>query len=326
MEDFTADRYRIKIDEVRNESPMRGLPLGHKHLDEHWSYAGGRPLVIYGMPRSGKTEVMFEILIQLSILHNKKHFIISPETGDVAEVYTELMSKYIGKPIQKNKQGGVENKYAMSDAEFENAYGWVREHFYVVDPLKDLPKGFDIKEVYELKDEVEANSNWNFETIVIDTWLELSSSEPIYTHVDKVIKEARLHDQREKTTTIFTVHANDSKVYFDKTKNKEYYPRPKPQEMSGGKAWFRLGYTIIAVYRPDPDIFMCADNESWIIFDKIKPKRLGKVGSISWFWDWKVNRFYERHDNNNIFGATKNDIDVLPRIEVEEDTNFEDLF
>ena len=325
MEDFTADKYRGDIDKIRNVASQRGLKLGHQDMDELWSYDSGRPLVIYGMPRSGKTEVMFEILIQLSVLHGKKHFVLSPETGEVEEVYTELISKYIGKPVYKNKRGGETNKYAMSDAEFESGYQWVREYFYVVDPLKDLPKKFDIDEVYALKNEVESNSDWRFETIIIDTWLELSSSDPIYQHVDRVIKTAREHDQKEKTTTIFTVHANDSKVYFDKTKNKEYYPRPKPQEMSGGKGWFRLGYTVIAVYRPDPDIFVCEENESWIIFDKVKPKRLGRMGSVSWFWDWRVNRFYEKHDNQNIYGSTNNTIDVLPRIENEE-TNYEDIF
>ena len=325
MEGFTADSYRGNIDKIRNEASERGLKIGHQDMDELWSYEGGRPLVIYGMPRSGKTEVLFEILMQLSVLHGKKHFVLSPETGEVEEVYAELISKYIGKPVYKNKQGGEANKYAMTDAEFETGYQWVREHFYVVDPLKDLPKGFDIAEVYALKNEVETNSEWKFDTITIDTWLELSSKEPIYIHVDNVIKTAREHDQKEKTTTIFSVHANDSKVYFDKNKNKEYYPRPKPQEMSGGKGWFRLGYTIIAVYRPDHEIFNCDENESWIIFDKVKPKKLGRTGSISWFWDWKVNRFYEKHDNQNIYGSTKNIIDTLPRIE-NTNNDYEDIF
>lgn len=326
MENFNADKHRADIDSVRNESTVRGLPFGHKNFDEHFSYAGGRPLVIYGMPRSGKTEVMFELLIQLSVLHNKKHFILSPETGTVAEVYTELMSKYIGKPIQKKRSTTEDNKFAMTDTEYEIAYQWVSSHFYVVDMLTELPKGFDIEDVYELKDKIELNSDWDFETVVIDTWLELSSTEPIFAHVDKVIKAARTHDHRENMTTIFTVHANDSKVYFDKGSGKEYYPRPKPQEMSGGRGWFRLGYTIIAVYRPDHEIIPCEENESWIIFDKVKPKRLGKMGIVSWFWDWKTNRFYEKHDHQNIYGATKNVIDALPRIEIEEDTNLEDLF
>ncbi len=333
MDNFTADKYRIQIEKVRNESSGKGLPIGFGDVDQIWSYEEGRPMIIYGMPRSGKTEVMFEILIQLSVMHGRKHFILSPETGQPEDVYSEIISKYIAKPIRKISTGNKENIYAMSDSEFENAYQWAREHFYVVDPLNDLPNNYDIVDIYKLKEEVESNSGWTFSTIIIDTWLELSpqNGEAIYAQVNRIFKMARTYDEKNKTTTLFTIHANDTKAYFDKGTGKEFYPIPKPQQMSGGSTWFRLGYTVLAVHRPDTEVFTdVKHNESWLIFQKVKPKKLGKGGLAKWFWDWKRNRFYEERDGFKQYANTPSgqivNGEFIEEFDKDDLRNLDDLF
>src|SRR5690554_5288114 len=96
-------------------------------------------------PASGKTELMLEILLNLSCIHGWKHVIFTPETGEFSDVYAELCHKYIGKPY-------INGEYSMSEAQREKAEWFISEHFIVVDPVdSDLT----IEGFYSLVDEIE---------------------------------------------------------------------------------------------------------------------------------------------------------------------------
>ncbi len=60
----------------------------------------GYPLFVAGNPGSGKTEFIFEILINTSIMYGWKHFIYCGEGGNIEHIYNELLFKYLQKPYK----------------------------------------------------------------------------------------------------------------------------------------------------------------------------------------------------------------------------------
>lgn len=292
---YNIDKYKGKLDVERQQERTRGLDLGFEELHKNFTWYLGRPFIVYGYPGHGKTEVCFEMLIQLSIIHHLKHFIISPETGngEARDVVRELITKY-----------GRKHWKEMSQAEYENAFNWVREYFYVCDPNSELPKDYTIGQVYDYVDQVERDSTWMFNTVMIDTWLELNNEgQPVFEQVKSLIKESRYQDYERRRTTLITVHAKDDKPLFDKTTHKRWLPIPSPSNMNGGTNWWYLGYSILCVFRPDTDVIPdTAYNESWLIFQKVKPKEAGKAGMVKWFYDLEKSRFYEKINGHSTYG------------------------
>lgn len=315
---YTNEKYRGKLDLKRVNGTPVGKDLGFEQLHKYFTLKIGYPLVVYGMPRSGKTEVVFEMQIQASVIHGMKHYILSPETGDPEDILLELVHKYVGKPVYKSE------KNAMTEAEYQQGLDWVNKHFYICDPEKTFSVNYGLKEVYEDVKEVEMQGGWKFQTISIDPWTELTldNREGRDIAVSKSLAEMRRHDRENKTTTIAIPHTSEISPILDKQAGTTYFPLPKPSQIAGGQMWYRRAFSIIGVYRPDPDFFTdAAYNEAWILIQKFKPKGGGGEGMVKWYFDKHKNRYYEKINGYSIYGKGSN-IDM----KVEPNENIDDLW
>ncbi len=88
---------------IRHEKNVKGKSVGWDWNMLPYTIKEGCTTYIGAAPASGKTELWFEFLINLSCLHGWNHVIFSPETGSSAEIFSELWYKYIGKPYAKNE-------------------------------------------------------------------------------------------------------------------------------------------------------------------------------------------------------------------------------
>jgi RecA/RadA recombinase len=310
----TIDAYRTELDKMRISGVQRGLRIGFVQFDEFYQFKQGYPLQIYGYPYSGKSEILFELLINLSNLYGKKHFLYTPETGEPHEVVALLIEKYIGKPIRMFKDKDVEDLYAMTTTEYEKGYIWVKEHFYVAKTDDFRSDSITLGEVYEYAHSLQ-DDYWIFDTITIDPWAEIYLD--LNKHggrEDRAISEAlstmRKHDAKYGCTTIIVNHINDNKKIFNKETGKMWNPVPHADNISGGKMWFKRGFSMMLVYRPSKEIFNDAfENETWIFMQKIKPRGTGKVGMHKLYWGWKTQRYYELI-NDVVYFAEKTDFKI----------------
>ena len=295
---YTADKHKSEFDKYAN-TPDKFLTFGWKNLHNRLKLAVGWPLIIFGLPQSGKSYWTFNALINLSKIYGFKHFLFTPEMGMPEQVLATIAEIYVGKPIKKIKPNGKENIYAMTDAEREGAYNWIREHFVVVDRVDFKNKDVILlKDVYELADEFEREGGWKFRTITIDPWAEIFEDAITYGRNDLAIS-ADITRMREdgfenKRSTIIINHAQTSPIY-DKNTNSMRYPVPAPSQVSGGTMWWKRGFTMVLLYRPDPRFEELAEeNETWVTIQKFKPKGSAHVGKATLFWDWKTQRYYEQ--------------------------------
>lgn len=297
----TADQARNEILNIRQNSILIGESLGIPSLDDLVTIKKGYPFFIAGMPHSGKTEFTFEIMINLSERLGWRHFVYSPETGSAAEIYAKLAHKKAGKPVRLFKAKGQENRFAMSDAEFEVAYAWIREYFVIMDPDTAEKDTFTLREFCDNVLQCEAELGIKFDTVMIDPFIDLDDDrEMIGVREDKQLKfglrYVRKFAKSHNKCFIIVHHTADVKPIVTKEGNR-YVPPPMPNEWAGGKMWHRLAFTMLLVWRPPTFLLNdngepFAENETIIFNQKAKPEGTGRLGSKSIFWDWRRSRYY----------------------------------
>lgn len=278
------------LTDLRRNGKAKGLTCGLPVLDEYFTLKKGFPVFIAGAPFSGKTEFILEILLNTSILYGWKHFIYVGEIGEVSDIYAELMSKYIGKPINKSD-------YAMSDSEYIQALKFVGQHFIVANHDKE----FTIEEFYACVQSAEMEYGIKFDSTLFDPFNDIKDDLGTFggredKYLANALKIVRVDSKRNNRINILVNHIADVKTVTDKEGNR-YMPPAMPNEWAGGRTWWRRAFTMILIYRPpiflkDKQGMPYAENETHVIIQKSKPKGIGKVGQASIFWDWKKNKYF----------------------------------
>jgi len=284
---------------------------GLSSIDPYFKLKKGYPLFVAGNPGSGKTEFIFEILVNTSILYNWKHFIYCGEGGNIEHIYNELLYKYLQKPY----------KYA-TEPEKANAEYFISEHFI----LADHDKEFTINEFYDLVKICEKDLGITFDTTTFDPFNDVKDDLINFNgREDKylafALKECRISSKMNNRIDILINHVADIMPKNDKDTDKSYLPPALPTQWAGGRTWWRRAFTMILVYRPptfqkDINGVPYAENESHIIIQKTKPKGVGKTGKASIFWDWKKNRYYCYEGSQQLYSCETLE-SILPKSLVE---------
>lgn len=279
-----------KISDLREfcEQSDTILPkTGISALNGFISLKKGYPLFVGGAPFSGKTEFVFEILMNTSILYGWKHFIYCGEGGNVEHIFNELLHKYLKKPY----------KFADEKEKIMGEY-FVDEHFIIANHDND----YTITEFYDSVSAAEREFGIKFDTTTFDPFNDIKDeSENFGGREDKflayALKEARKSSKINDRIDILVNHIADVKAIQDKDTGRFYMRPALPNEWAGGRTWWRRAFTMILIYRPptfltDSNGRNYEENETQVMIQKSKPKGVGKLGTVSIFWDWKRNGYY----------------------------------
>lgn len=287
---------------IRNEKLVKGKSIGWDFEMLPYTVKEGCTTYIGAAPASGKTEIWFEFLINLSCLHGWKHVIFSPETGSAAEIYAELCFKYIGKPYTLGEN-------SMTQGEQVAAEMFIDNHFIVIDPIDE---DLTLERFYELVDEIERKHEITINTTTIDPWNELTEK---YEHSDlgredkylsRILGLARKNARKTNRHNCIINHVRDqAPVVKD---GHTFYPMPTARDFAGGQVWFRKGLTVLIPWRP-PAGLMGADgniyeeNEVHLKVAKSKPKGVSKNGTYKLYLDVNKYQYYMRDMlGNKIYG------------------------
>jgi hypothetical protein len=281
---------------LRHEKNVRGKSVGWDWDLLPYTIKEGCTTYIGAAPASGKTELWFEFLINLSCLHDWNHVVFSPETGSAAEIYAELCYKYIGKPY-------TEGEFSMTNAELVKAQMFIDEHFIVIDPIDDdltLPK------FYELVDEIERKHEITIHTTTIDPWNELTEEfkpedlgrEDKY--LSRILGLARKNARKTNRHNCIINHVRDQPMVHAKTiagTEISYFPIPSARDFAGGQVWFRKGLSVLIPWRPPKDLLLAdgtgaQENEVHLKVAKSKPKGVSKNGTYKMYLDLEKYQYY----------------------------------
>jgi len=291
LTDLNAEMFSI-----RHEKDVRGKSIGWDWDMLPLTIKEGTTTYIGAAPASGKTELWFEILINLSCLHGWNHVVFSPETGSSAEIFSELCYKYIGKPY-------VQGQNSMTNSEQVSAEMFVNAHFIVVDPIDE---DLTITKFYELVDEIERKEGIKIHTTTIDPWNELTEEfiaadlgrEDKY--LSRILGLVRKNARKTGRHNCVINHVRDQPMVTAMSiagTELRYFPIPTARDFAGGQVWFRKGLSVLIPWRPpyglpDANGVGAEKNEVHLKVAKSKPKGVSKNGVYKLFLDVERYQYY----------------------------------
>jgi len=280
-----------ELSDIRHQKNVRGKSIGWDWELLPLTIKQGTTTYIGAAPASGKTELWFEFLINLSCLHGWNHVVFSPETGNTAEIYAELCYKYIGKPY-------VQGINTMTQSEQIQAEMFIQEHFIVVDPIDE---DLTLEKFYDLVDEIERKHEINIHTTTIDPWNELTENyidsdlrrEDKY--LSRILGLARKNAKAKNRHNCIINHVRDQAPIVKD--GHTFYPMPTARDFAGGQVWFRKGLSVLIPWRPPTGLMdnegnIFQSNEVHLKVAKSKPKGVSKNGTYKLYLDVEKYQYY----------------------------------
>jgi len=305
----SAQGVKDKILGIRNGEGYKAEILGLKNLSNMLGITKGFPTYFGAVPGSGKTEVLMEILLQLSELHGWKHVILTGETGKAEEIYAKLIHKRGRKPFMKVTRKGVIIDNPQNDKEADENFKWVSEHFMVIDALKiDTSKPFRWDDLIESVEGILNLTDFKYDSLSVDPFYEIDREDKPQTdgQLRALFHKVYHYCQDNNVVVFLTSHIiqmkRDVKLLdgtFDRSE-------PTAFDFSGGQAWFQKGFNLVTIYRPNVLLDLPDNtpkpNEVWINVRKSKPDGTGKTGRVKWYFDYyDTNRYYEIIEGERLF-------------------------
>lgn len=291
---YTADELRDSLTTLRQEGVKKGAWTGFSSLFDKYSVKRGSTTYIYAGAHQGKSQFGFEVMMNLAEYSGWKWAVYSPETGSPTEVFAELLWVYLRKPFLVN------DMVTATDEETDQAIDFINKHFYIIDSgLSDLT----IEGFYTAVEQIEVRNGIKIDGCLVDPFTEIktdvSSGVRDDIAIGQILTKVRKHSADRDYHTIVTVH---TKHQAAKYKNGvPYVDVPTMNDIAGGMQWSRKGMMVVNVWRcpfglEDENGIPYEPNQVKITVVKAKPKIVGKLGSVTLFYDKLTNRYYERDE------------------------------
>ena len=294
---YTADELRGSLGTLRREGVKKGAWTGFSSLFDKYSVKEGSTTYIYAGAHQGKSQFGFELMMNLAQYSGWKWAVYSPETGSPTEVFAELLWVYLRKPFLIN------NKVTATDEETERALEFINTHFFIIDSgLRDL----SIEGFYTAVEQVEDDYDIRINGCFVDPFTEIKTDVSQGVRDDiaigQILTKVRKHSADKNYHTIVTVHTKHQQAKYKN--GVPYVDKPTMNDIAGGMQWSRKGMMVINVWRcpfglEDANGIPYEPNQVEITVVKAKPKIVGKLGSVTLYYDKLSNRYYEIDDKGN---------------------------
>ena len=256
-----------------------GQPGGHTtgwpKMDPFYTVREGEFTVVTGIPSHGKSEFIDAMLIQLSVLHEWKHALFSPENYPLQGHVAKLVKKYL------RKQFGKGYTTRMTIDELEGALPWLNDHFYFISHSADNLRLDDILEKAKI-----SIFRYGIRSISIDPWNEIDHSRPQGKSETEYVSECLTKIRR--FARLYKVHiwliAHPTKMYRDASGN---YPVPTPYDISGSAHFRNKADNCITVWRDIAD----ESKKVEIHIQKVRFREVGKVGMCEFQYNVATGRY-----------------------------------
>lgn len=254
----------------------KGQPIGFHSLDKLITWRAGELTAVTGIPGSGKSEFVDQIMVKLAVLHDWKWAIFSAENQPEELHFAKLAEKYVGKQFY-NPSG----EYKMDWEELHKAKQFINDRFYFVNIDE---KNITLDGLLEKARELVLRKGVN--GFLIDPWNYVEHKIPFGYTETQYISEALTKISR--FTKVNNIHiitvAHPTKI--SKGEDGKYRVATM-YDIAGSAHWFNKIDNGISVYR---------DFETGAVdvhIQKIRFKFIGKIGKASFEWDKFTGRYSE---------------------------------
>lgn len=278
---YEAMKFQSQVMELYERGMGRGSSTGYDNVDELYSVVPGQMTIVTGIPSSGKSEFVDQIMVNLAEEDRWSFAICSFENEPRLHI-AKLMAKRARKPFFEGKVR------RMAKHEMEAAYDWVNDHFVFLHQengdLADLDSILERIKAAVLRMGVRGAviDPYNF----IDRPRDLSETEWISAMLTKVRAFAMAHGVH----VWFVAHPTK----LQRTQDGKL-PVPKGYDISGSAAWFAKADCGLTVHRIPDENPLEAQIHIW----KCRFAWVGKQGETRLWYDTGTTRYSNFDDNGN---------------------------
>ena len=278
--------------DYREKGALRGVYLGFPELHEKYTMSLPGATEWTGIPSSGKTELLLELLLNTSLYYGWKHLIYVPDVGDKNAALAIIVEKITEKSFDKRKDNYI------SETEVTKELDWVLHHFYILYKT-DEKKKITPYEFWDMAVDLNKKTSGGIQTATIDSWKDMrryvgANGEPI------VRDDLYLEDVLNYRNTLCELHKMHFHIVIHPLKpelDKEGKRKaPTPYELKGGPTWYDMGKVQITVHRKDG-----TPNEVEVIVTKAKPETVASLGRVKMFFNRDIRKFYWDYDGKKVY-------------------------
>lgn len=277
----TLEGIEERLDYLYKFGSDRGLKIGFETFDNHMSWKKGEFTIVTGVPGSGKSEFIDQIMLKLSEIHDWKWGVFSAENQPEEQHLKKMAEKFIGKPCFASLPN------SMNEDEYFSAKVFLSEHMYFVSVAENnLTLDGILEKIKQLV------LRYGIQGFVIDPWNYIEHAIPrgytetqyiseALTKVSRFVKNHNVHG---------IIVAHPTKIKKNEATGK--YNVATLYDCAGSANFFNKADNGLSVYRH----FDTGIVEVYI--QKIRHKYIGKLGYVSFSWDYASGRYSETVHQN----------------------------
>jgi twinkle protein len=266
---------------------VKGISTHYKSLDKIYTRRKGETNLWTGYNNEGKSALLNDIDLCMSIGNDWKHIVFTPENFPAVDFYTDLAETFTGKsadPAFKN---------VMTDREMLEAVKFIKAHFILIYPHDG---DFTVDTLFNAARY--AQDRHKADTIAFDPYLKIhhkyERGEGEHQYAARFMMQLVHLTKELEVCTDLVMHQVTPRLGRDKNGQEEKnYPKPSMYNIKGGGSFADGTDNVCGVWRPyrksDPD------NTAVMFFtDKIKKQKLvGRPGSTILDYHRGTSRYLE---------------------------------
>lgn len=263
---------RHYVDEIYKNGYPKVEGIGFNGLDSKIRFSTGQLTVVTGIPGSGKSEFMDQIMVKLSEVHGWRHGVFSAENQPVQLHIAKLMEKKAGEYIT--------GFCKMSVKTYEETLQFINEHFFFI---KIIDENLKVENI--LNRAKELITRYGIKFLIIDNWANLEhnySGETEHQYIGKSL--IKLFNFCKAYNIHIVVVAHPTKI---KKRQDGSYEVATLYDISGSSHWFNKVDNGISIYRD------YQNNITTAHIMKVRHRYNGEVGSQDFQWSPIGGRYLE---------------------------------
>ncbi len=255
---FSLSDFEDSLDLLYQQGMPKGVGIGLENFDKLCSFETKRLAVVTGIPGSGKSEFIDQIIESLNVRHGWRAAFFSPENAPLQYHASKLIEKLTGKQFKPEK---------LTQDDFDAAKSYVNENFFFINP-KD---NFSVDNV--LSKAKYLIRRHGIKALVIDPYnrLDINCGHNKETDFVRDILRKLINFAQQNDVLIFLM-AHPTKQ--QKNKDTQQIEAPTLYDIAGSAHFYNMADYGIVVHRDRPN------NRVEIKVSKVRFKHLGSVGTV----------------------------------------------
>lgn len=274
---YDAEHFRQIVVDLYEKGVSKGALTGYAAVDELYTVSEGMLTIVTGMPSSGKSEWVDQVMVNLAKKDGWSFVICSPENPPGYHI-AKLQAKTLGLPFF----AGNENFNRLNRAQFDQSFQWVDEHF--VFAYQDDGTMCDIDAILDrLRTAV---MRYGVRGAVIDPYNYISR-DPQMSETDwisEMLTKVKVFAQSHGVHVWFIAHPKK----LIRNQDGSFLP-PGPYDISGSAHWFNKADHGITIHRDAKNTPSEVEVHCW----KCRFSWLGKQGEAKLTYDTQSQNYYD---------------------------------